>query len=77
MRRIRYSILAPRRGRSSIARWLKAYREGGIEKLLQRRHGGRSTSLSEPDQDALIEKLKSGKWKRIYKTGYERNGVLS
>ena len=28
------------RGRATIARWLKAYREGGIEKLLKRGHGG-------------------------------------
>lgn len=53
-----------RRGRATIARWLKAYREGGVSQLLQRKHGGRSASLSKADQDALIEKLKSGKWKR-------------
>jgi transposase len=29
-----------KRGRATIARWLKAYREGGIEKLLHRGHGG-------------------------------------
>lgn len=55
------------RGRTTIARWLKAYREGGIEKLLQRGHGGRGASLSQTDQEALIEGLeglRSGCWKR-------------
>ena len=30
-----------KRGRATIARWVKAYREGGIQKLLHRGHGGR------------------------------------
>jgi len=50
------------RGQSTIARWLKAYREGGIEKLLYRAHGGRSASLSRSDQDILIRGLSSGRW---------------
>ncbi len=29
-----------KRGRATIARWLKAYREGGTEELLERAHGG-------------------------------------
>lgn len=53
-----------KRGKATIARWLKAYREGGIEKLLHRSHGGRSASLSEADEAALIEGLLSGRWKR-------------
>lgn len=54
-----------KRGRATIARWLKAYHEGGIEKLLHRGHGGGpSASLSQADQEALIEKLFSGCWKR-------------
>ena len=52
------------RGRATIARWLKAYKEGGIDKLLHRGHGGRSASLSISDQRALIEGLRSGRWKR-------------
>jgi len=53
-----------KRGRTTIARWLKAYREGGIKKLLYRGHGGRGASLSQTDQEALIEGLRSGRWKR-------------
>jgi transposase len=53
-----------KRGRRTIVRWLKAYREGGIQKLLHRGHGGRGASLSQSDQEALIEGLRSGHWKR-------------
>jgi transposase len=49
-----------RHGRSSIGRWLKAYKEGGIEQLLKRKHGGRKASLPESCHDALTEKLYSG-----------------
>ncbi len=52
------------RGRATIARWLKAYREGGVDRLLHRDHGGRSASLSESDQRALAEGLHSGRWKK-------------
>jgi len=53
-----------KRGRATIARWLKSYREGGIENLLHRGHGGRTVSLSDSDREALTEKLLSGCWKR-------------
>lgn len=53
-----------KRGRATIARWLKAYREGGIQKLLQRGHSVRKASLSQSDQEAMIEGLYSGRWKR-------------
>lgn len=53
-----------RRGRATIARWLKSYREGGIEGLLHRGHGGRTASLSDSDREALTEKLLSGCCKR-------------
>ena len=52
------------RGRATIGRWLKAYREGGIQKLLQRSHGGREASLSQSDQEAMIGELYSGRRKR-------------
>ena len=29
-----------KRGRATVARWLKAYREGGLKQLLYRGHGG-------------------------------------
>jgi len=53
-----------KRGRATIARWLKTYREGGIEKILHRSHGGRLPSLSISDQDAFVEGLLSGRWRR-------------
>lgn len=53
-----------KRGRATIARWVKAYRDGGVEKLLRRGHGGRKASLSQWDQGAMIEELYSGRWKR-------------
>ena len=53
-----------KRGRRTVVRWLRAYREGGIEKLLHRSHVGRQASLSQSDQEALIEGLVSGRWKR-------------
>ena len=57
-----------KRGRATIARWLKSYREGGIENLLHREHKGRSASLSESDKEELTKKLLPGIlpgcWKR-------------
>lgn len=67
-----------RRQRSTIARWLKTHREGGIKHLLQRKHGGRKTSLSKSNQDDLTEKLRSGQWKtakEIQKWLYDNHGV--
>jgi len=57
--------LSMKRERSTIARWLKTYREGGIKRLLQRKHGGRKASLNDSCQKALVEKLYSGKWKKV------------
>ena len=53
-----------KRGRVTIARWLKSYREGGIENLLHRDHKGRSASLSECDKEELTKKLLPGNWKK-------------
>jgi len=54
-----------RRGRATVARWIRAYREGGIKQLLNRGHGGGSpASLSESHQEALVDGLLSGQWKR-------------
>ena len=53
-----------KRGRATIARWLKSYREGGIENLLHREHKGRRASLSESDKEELTKKLLPGEWKR-------------
>jgi len=51
-------------GRATIARWLKSYRDGGIENLLHRDHKGRSASLSESDKKELTNKLLPGGWKK-------------
>jgi transposase len=53
-----------KRGRVTIARWLKSYRDGGIESLLHREHKGRSASLSESDKEELTKKLLPGNWKK-------------
>ena len=54
---LRYIGSKLRHGRATIARWLKSYREGGIEELLKREHGGRQASLSESNQNELVKKL--------------------
>ena len=51
------------RGRRTIARWIAAYREGGIEQLLERRYEGRKPRLSPEEQSELLEGLRTGKWK--------------
>jgi transposase len=53
-----------KRGRATIGRWLKAYREGGIQKLLHRSRSGRKARLSHADQETMTEGLYSGRWKR-------------
>jgi len=53
-----------KRGRATVARWVKAYREGGVEKLLHRDHDGRKASLSQSEQEVIIDELYSGRWKR-------------
>ena len=54
-----------KRGRATIGRWLKAYKEGGIEQLLKRKHGGRKASLPESCHNALTEKLYTGQCKKV------------
>ncbi len=52
------------RARSTIGRWIKAFREGGLEGVLRREHGGgRVRRLSEGDLEALKEGLAAGRWK--------------
>jgi transposase len=52
-------------GRSTvtIGRWLRKYRQGGIEELLKRGHGARKPQLQPQDLDALNHELKKGQWK--------------
>ena len=51
------------RGRSTIARWVKAFRQGGIALLLTRRHQGSPGRVSESLQEELLEGLRQGRWK--------------
>jgi transposase len=51
------------RGRTTIARWVRVYRERGLEGLGHRGHGGRRAKLTAADQEALREGLKEGQWK--------------
>ena len=46
------------RGRDIIVRWVRTYREGGVQRLLARRYEGRRARLSEDDQQALREGLR-------------------
>jgi transposase len=50
-------------GRSTVCRWVRAFREGGIAKLLEREHTGRGPSLTEAVQDKLRDGLESGRWR--------------
>ena len=52
------------RGRATISRWVKAYRQGGIEGLLSRQHKGSVGRVPEALQQALVEGLRQGDWKR-------------
>jgi len=52
-----------KRGRATIARWIKAYKEGGTKQLIKRSHEGRKASLPQDIQLKLIEKLISGQYK--------------
>jgi len=54
-----------KRGRATVARWLRSYREGGIEQLLERGHdGGPEASLTQLVQVEIIINLLLGCWKR-------------
>ncbi len=52
------------RGRATMGRWVKAYREGGLPGLLPREHGGREARVGESDREALREGLQAGRGKR-------------
>lgn len=55
--------------RSTIARWLREYRRGGLESLLRRGHGGRGARLNENDIEALKAELKKGTFKTAKESG--------
>ena len=51
------------KGRSTVSRWLKSYREEGVEGMLDRGHGGRKPQLDASDIEALQGVLREGKYK--------------
>ena len=51
------------KGRSTVGRWLKAYRGEGIEGMLKRGHGGRKPQLNGEDIEALKAVLGEGRYK--------------
>jgi len=55
------------KGRSTVSRWLKSYREGGVEGMLDRAHGGRKPQLDAADIEALEEILREGTYKTAKK----------
>jgi transposase len=51
------------RARSSIQRWFDYYREGGLDRLLRREHGGGSVSYLEPSIIRAMEnEFRKGAW---------------
>lgn len=54
------------RGRSTVALWIQAYRQGGIEQLLEREHGGRTSSLPDEVREQLKTMLTEGRWKTAH-----------
>jgi len=65
--------------KSSVTKWVRAYREGGMDGLLQTNYGiGRPASLNEAICSELLEGLRSGRWKRtkeIRKWLQQKHGV--
>lgn len=49
--------------RTTIVRWLKSYRQGGLQGLLARGHGGRKPRLKTDDIEALKAELRKGVFK--------------
>ena len=55
------------RGRRSVARWVKAFRQEGVAGLRSKPRGGlrqKRVIVDEPTGEALLEGLKVGRWKR-------------
>lgn len=51
------------RGRATVARWVQAYRAGGIPGLLRREYSGRRGRVSESLLEELRKGLRQGHWK--------------
>lgn len=53
-------------GKASVTNWVREYRKGGLDELLQTHHrSGRKPSLNEEVCAQLIDGLKDGRWKRM------------
>ena len=66
--------------RATIARWLRAYRQGGLPAKMAREHGGRLASLNSDDVDVLKAGLKQGGFqtaKEIHQWLKERGSPLT
>lgn len=52
--------------KGSVSNWVRAYRQGGLDGLLQTRYrSGRKPSLDEAVVAELLEGLRTGRWKRM------------
>lgn len=51
------------KGRATIGRWIKAYREEGLDGLFKRGHGGRQPQFKPDDIQALEKELRQGQFK--------------
>jgi len=51
------------RARSTLGRWIRAFRAGGIKQLLKCEQGGKQGQLSARDRRALRRQLRRGRWK--------------
>ena len=58
------------KGRSTINRWLAAYRTGGIKGLLRRGYLGKRPTLTPDDIDALEQEVPTGRFKTAKQIGH-------
>jgi transposase len=50
------------RGRDTMVRWVRAYRQGGIPRRRACRYEGRREQLSADEKNALVDGLRRGPW---------------
>ncbi len=51
------------RGRDPMVRWVRASRQGGIPRRLERRDEGRREKLAADEKQALVDGVRRGPWK--------------
>ena len=61
--------------RTTIVRWLKAYRQGGLQELLARGHGGRQPRLKTDDIQALKAELRKGNTAKQIRDWLKERGI--